>query len=260
MKTKKPFPSLVALAVLLLLAWSCGGDGFEIVGPLDETEDGPDILTGSVKLENVENHSAVRVELVDIQTSLLTGADGEFTLPENLAEGEWTIRASYPYFTPDDQKFVVQNGTPSQSLDAMELPQRVRFSVHTDKENYVIGETVEIRLFSHNVTEEALTLSSPTSPISAVAVRKDGETILGGLLPGSDEVPESVVLEPGDVDQRTFYWPLDNAELGAGELEIYAVLTDGDNFPDYFTANTATVQQFNESLFSKLDPAVITIE
>jgi hypothetical protein len=262
MVRKTLFPIIAAMiAATMLLIGSCTGDGFEIVGPLDEAGDVPEILTGSVQLENMEDHASVRVELEEIETSILTEDDGTFTLPENLAEGEWTVQASYPYFSTAEQTFVIQNGTPSQSLNPMELTQIVKFNVFTDKTSYALGEAVEITLFIQNVSEDqTVTLSSPTTPQTVVAVRQENETILGGLTPGSDPIPESLELAPGDFDERSFYWPLDDAKIGTGEFEIFALVTDPDNYPNYFSTDDEMLSQFNESLFTKLIPAVITIE
>lgn len=248
---KKIIPILIF--ALLIIFSACDDDGID-------NESAPDILTGIVQLENMANHSGVRVELVEISTSLLTDMDGTYHLPENLAEGEWTLQASYPFFSLRTETFVMQSGAPADEIEPMKLSQRVHFYVSTDRENYGIGETVEITLDVLNMEDEAVTLSSLTSPQAAFAVRKDDVTVVGALLPGLGEESQSVTIEPGDEFQTTLSWVLDNNSLEPGEYHIYAVLSDNENYPNYFNPDEDLMTQFNESLFSKLVPAVVNIQ
>lgn len=250
---------ITALFGLLLLV-SCGEGGLDIVSPLDGEGEAPDILTGEVVLENMNDHAGVRIELMEIETSLLSNEDGSFILPENLAEGEWTITASYPFFSQTSQKFVIQNGMPSDELESMEMHQQIRFTVLTDKESYFVGETIEITLMVENLVSETITLASETSPQAALALRKDGATLMGSLLPGEGESPEGMTLDEGETRFIEASFPLSNAQLVPGVYDLYGVLADGTNYPLYFTSDEEPLDSLNETLFAKLTPTSLVIQ
>ena len=251
---------LIYLAIFaLLFAVACGEDGFDIVGPLDSEDAAPDILTGEVVLENMNDHAGVRVELLEIETSLLTNGDGSFILPENLAEGEWTLAASYPFFSSVNQAFVVQNGLPADDLDRMDMRQQVRFTVSCDKAAYAVGETVSILLFIENLTEQTISLSSETGPQTAFAIRQQGQTLIGGLYPGTEQGSVSISIEANGYATYETTWVPENAQLMSGEYELYGIVADQLNYPAYFTPEVGQINPLNESLFTKLVPAVFTI-
>lgn len=253
-----PYRIIITLLVVLVLAFGCDGD-FDLVGPLETEDQAPDILTGEVVLENMEDHAGVRVELQEISTSLITQDSGEFVLPENLAEGDWTIQTSYPYFLSASQSFTVQNGMPADELLPMQMEQQILFSLISDTPEYYLGETVTFRLLVENLTDQTVTLSSLTSPQIALAVRFEGETILGDLLPGDQEEGRSMILNPFETIELGMSWPLDDPEVTSGKYQVFGVVTDDVNYPLYFSKDEELVDQFNETLYEKLDPANITI-
>lgn len=249
--------AILVLAALALFA-NCSGD-LDTFSALDSAGDAPDILTGSVRLENMENHSGVRVELTEISTSLVTDDGGAFILPENLAEGEWTVKTSYPYFSDSSQTFTVKNGKPEKELQTIQMQQKIRFDVVTDKFEYLVGETVHITMTAHNLSDEDITLSSTLSPQVALAVVKEEMILVGDLLPGDLEEAESITIEPAIPQVFEISWMLDDVKMESGSYEIYSVITDNVNFPSYFSHDTTLLEQFNYTLFEKLSPAIIAV-
>ncbi len=255
------FTVIAAMLGLLALALSgCGDDGMDIAAIAGGSENPPDVLQGQVLLQNMDHHGAIRIELKEIDLSLLTDDEGVYSLPNEIAEGQWTVRASYPFFSAQEQSFTMVNGVPESDLKTMELNQEVMFDVEPEKLIYTYGETVTINLHVTNVVDYEVTLSSLTSPMTAFAVRHEGVTVVGGLFPGQGAEPQSVTLAPGETQDFALNWIIDNPELGAGEFQIYALLTVSETFPDYFTPDSETAAELNESLFDKLVPATITIQ
>ena len=249
----------ILLLSLMILFIGCGDeDGIGAVFT-EDTQEPPDVLQGQVILENMSDHSSIRIELKEIELSLLTDAEGSYSLPGEIAEGEWTLRASYPFFSAMEQNFVVVNGTPESDLETMELVQEVVFDVVPEKLFYTYGDTVIITLYARNMTTQEVTLSSQTSPMTAFAVRHEGVTVVGGLFPGQGAEPQSVTLGPGELQEFTMSWTIDNPELDPGEYQIYALLTTSVTHPDYFKTDSDLAEELNESLYAKLVPATISL-
>jgi len=249
---------LITVFLFTLLLFGCGGD-METFEPFSEDGEAPEILTGNVDLENMEDHAGVRIELLEINTSLVTDENGAFILPELLAEGEWTISSTYPFFSSAQQVFIVQNGLPSNKLETMKMEQQVAFNISTNKQEYMAGDVVEITLETINISDEPITLSSTSSPQVALAVRKDGVTVMGNLLPGDELTPCEITIDPEEPTITEISWTIDDLKFEHGEYEIFAILTDNVNYPFYFNPEENLGMEFNESLFQKLLPAIILI-
>jgi hypothetical protein len=250
--------TVAAMALAALFFTGCGSDN--IVG-FDEPADqgsAPEVK-GTAHLENMENHSGISVEMADLKVNLVTDESGKFSLMAEIADGTWTLRAVYPYFYAVEQEFTIVNGLLDSALEAMTLRQKIVFNVYVDKLTYTYGETVFITLEALNVTNDAVTLSSLSSPMDAYAVRFEDQTVVGGLFPGQGSAPQETTLAPGEV--RTFEqtWTIDNYDLPPGEYQVYAALTNSAQYPNYFSAESELAAQFNESLYSKLTPATITL-
>jgi hypothetical protein len=260
-KNVKRLTAILLLILLVALPLGCGDDGVGIDVGFDEADDdnAPDEAQGQAVLENMQDHSGISITLEEIGINLVTDANGEFSLIAELAEGEWTLSASYPFFTSDEQAFTVVKGRPDGDLREMTLEQLVIFDVLPERQVYYHGETVLVSLEATNVTSEELTLESLTSPMASLAVRHDGETVVGGLFPGLGSEPQSVVLQPYETLSFSLSWTIDNYDLAPGEYQIYAVLTDSGHYPDYFTPDSELAAELNGSLYDKLTPATITL-
>jgi len=229
------------------------------IGGNDGGNSAPDILTGQAFLENQEEYSGVQVELVDLALSLVTDSKGNFVLPDNMTEGQWTINASYPFFKSTSETFSVTGGLPEDKLEPLNLTQLVRFTVTCDKENYTQGETVNILLIAQNLTAEKVILASLTSPQIAFAVLKDGIIVYGDLLPGSDSTHSQVVLEPSESKVFEASWMINDATLTSGKYEIYGVVTTSQTHPNYFNPDSELKSKFNSTIYKKLTPSSIEI-
>jgi len=257
----RPWIFLIVAMVGLLFLPACGDDGVGLDVGFDEGEtgeNGPPEVQGYASLENMQNHAGISIKLLEIDISLVTDDSGQFSLISELADGEWTISASYPFFTEDKQSLTIVNGRPENDLQSMSLYQQIIFNVVPDKLEYTYGETVFITLEALNITNEPLTLLSGTSPMAAYAVRHEGQTVVGGLYPGQGAEPQEVELLPEEIQSFTMSWTIDNYELGPGEYQIYAILTNSGQYPEYFSADAGS-SELNESLFSKLIPVTVTL-
>ncbi len=252
---------LILLALTLAMVVAGCGDHNKLVSPFnDRTSAPPDVLQGQALLENMDNHRDVRVEMEEIKLSLLTDDAGSFALPNEIADGEWTLKASYPYFASVEEKFTIINGMPDADLKPMKLGQLVAFEVQPERSFYTYGETVNITLRVTNVTNAELTISSATSPMTAFAVRHDDQTVVGGLFPGSGVEPQSVTLHAFEVQTFQLNWIIDNPDLQPGQYQIYALLCVSADYPDYYIQDTGGGSELNDSLYAKLTPAEITID
>jgi len=254
------FGCLAITFAIALVAAGCGGKGLGLANPFGSSGgQGSSSAEGQAHLQNEQNHAGITVTIVEINVSLITNTEGVYSLVNQLADGDWTLRAVYPYFSAQEQSFTVINGVLENSLQTMLLPEKIAFTVTTDKTSYTYGETVFVTLEAVNVTSDPVTIDSMTSPLEAFAVRFNGQTVAGGLFPGQNSEPEQVTLEPGVPQQSQWSWTIDNPDLAAGEYQIYGILTNSGQYPDYFDPNSDLAAQFNDSLFTKFTPATITL-
>ncbi len=257
--TSRAWPLLLVF-VLMAVVCGCGDEG-SVVSPFSDADvSTPDELQGQALLENMSHHGGIRVELEQIKLSLITDDAGAYSLPSEIADGEWTLKATYPYFMSVEEKFTIVNGIPESEIETMELGQQIVFDVTPERLIYTYGETVNIMVSVRNVGFEATTISSATSPMTAFAVRRDGETVVGGLFPGAGAEPQSVTLQPGEVQTFELNWIIDNPDLDVGDYQIYGILCASADYPDYFSQESSTAAELNESLYKKLTPATITIQ
>jgi len=219
----------------------------------------PSVLTGRAILEKENNFAGIKVEMVDLNLSMITDSDGYFVLPENMTEGEWTISGAYPYFNSASGKFAVTNGLPEGDLPVLKLKKLVEFDVSCDKKSYALGETVYITLVAENVSDSDVTLASPTSPQTTFAVRYGNTVVAGSLLSGTEPQPSYVTLAPHEPVEFEMSWTLDDSSLFPGVYDVYAIVTTSQTHQAYFDPDPEAMAKFNSTLFDKLTPAKIKI-
>ena len=105
--------ALLIIAILAaLLSFSCDDGAFSPFGSMggDDDDNPPnDKLKGVVHLQNMDEHSFVNVELVDIATSLLTDNQGSFTIKEIGKKDLQRKKLSKGYFDIGNQHFHQKN-------------------------------------------------------------------------------------------------------------------------------------------------------
>ncbi|MBZ0273090.1 hypothetical protein K8I61_13715 [bacterium] len=252
---------LVALAVAALFAACTDELGNKLSGfDVDEaSEEARDILTGRARLSGETDHNDIRVELPDAGFSMFTDKSGNFQLPRDLSDGEWTIVANYPFFHSVTRRFNVVRGVPESPLATIELPRAIAFGISTNGTFFGYGSTVVITLAATNVSTNPVIIASTRRPIAAFAVRRNGETVAGGLFPGYDALdPVEIEFAPGDTQYFQMRWKIDNPDITSGYYDIYAALASDVTHPSYFSED-AEDAAFNESLFAKLSPVTIRV-
>jgi len=167
---------------------------------------------------------------------------------------------SYPFFHTAEQTFSVSRGLPKEPLDDMLLSPAVQFTVTTNGTFFSRGSIVVITLAAENVSTKPALLSSTTGPMAAFSIRRDGESMAGGLFPGEDQTQVDVTLDPGETKYFELRWEIKETDIVSGQYEIFAVLTTNGTHPEYFDPSGEPSLEFNESLYDKLNPAGIRID
>jgi hypothetical protein len=254
--------TVIGMAALIALG-SCSDElgnklsGFDTDNPAQSVND---ILTGKAYLDYQTDHSFIRVDLPDAGFSMLTNEEGTFELPKDLSEGDWTIRAQYPYYHTVTETFSVSRGVPEKQLTDMDLERAVKFTLTTNGSYFKRGSTVIMTLAAENDSEKEIILSSTTSPMAAYSVRYNGTVVAGGLYPGDEDEPQTLTLEPGDTRYFELRWKIEDPNLISGDYEIFAVLTTNGTHPEYFDDSEDASTKFNDSLYEKLRPTEIRID
>ena len=78
-----------------------------------------------VRLENQLEHSGIMVQIVELDTLVVTDSTGAFNF-ENLPDGNYTLDARYPYFASGRDSVVVKNGEIEGPVH-LELEQQLQF-------------------------------------------------------------------------------------------------------------------------------------
>ena len=256
---------LIALAGLMFLVFfaACTDEMGDALSGFDDEDDSSvkhDILTGRVVLEDADEFDMIRVELTDVGVSMLTDADGYFQLPKDLSDGDWTLEASYPYYHASEKSFRIVKGVPESRLDTITLSRSVDFTATTNGNAFRPGSVVQITLAAENVSTKDATLSSDFQPPETFAVMYKGQVVYGDLYPGTSGDPSTLTLSPGDTVYYKMQWEINDGALLTGDYLIYAIVTTGGTHPDYFDASSDDSDLFNQSLYSKITPAVVTLE
>ena len=251
---------------------------------------------GRVKLENQVDHAAVKISWLrnDNEIDYLpTDSLGYYVIPQ-LEDGEWIIRAEYPYYAWQSDTIVVTNGKPQHMLKTLFLTQQLAFEVILPKTEYSIYDTLWIEFKATNLTDKILLIRSFSYPIHQVgyAITENeepfviestlsegfvwGYTFLSAGVPATDHrvfQPGETIIEPfrNDFLDKMYIDLKELYELGAiqqGKMyQIYAGYIADRTYPwEYFTSLYAHITSkrkhlklFNYSLYKKLTPFYITI-
>lgn len=252
---------------------------------------------GRVKLENQVDHAAVMISWFrdDNKADYVpTDSLGYYVLPI-FADGEWIVKAEYPYYAWQSDTIVVTNGKPQRMLKTLFLTQQLAFEVILDRIEYSINDTLWIQFKATNLTDETLLIRSLTQPIHEVgyAITENDEPLIiesstfpegfvwgytfqSAGLPALDErilQPGETILEPYRdsihdlmyIDLKALY---DFGVIQKGKTyQIFAGYIGDRTYPwQYFTslnlhiiAPVKHLELFNYSLYKKLTPVSITL-
>lgn len=248
---------LIALFIFLLLLGILLATSSCENSPLNDV-DTPSRLQGRVLLQNQADHYGVKIDLImeGSEISLITAEDGTYTIPPELNPGTWTITAEFPFFAQADTEIEIKNGLPVADPEEMILPQQIRFQVFTDQSQYFFNESVVIDLMVSNDSDQEITLSSDTSPIMAYAIVKDGEILVGSLMPGNGKTPDEIIIPAGGMEAFQAEWSTEATTLEPGIYEVYAILAASASYPDFFRPDAV---ELNHTLFDKLIPVEIEL-
>jgi len=226
-----------------------------------------------VYLEGQEDHSWITVRVVEADTFVFTASDGSYVLPP-LGDGTWTLRASYPWYSTEEQRVVIEEGAVSQPIADMTLRREIVFEVQTDRASYRLGEKVQITLISKNLTGQAITLESVSASMDCYVVLRDREVIRGQLGPGPADMVDRREFRPWGADTTRRYWNTRaHPPPGPGEYKIYACLApdlrivnqDTTYYGYYFYRygrhpSLGVPATITESLFPKIASVTIKIQ
>ena len=137
---------------------------------------------GRVVLENQDDHAAVMISWFrndDKEDYLPTDKLGYYVIPQ-LADGEWVVKAEYPYYAWQSDTIVVTNGKPQRMLKTLFLTQQLAFEVILDRIKYSVNDTLWIQFKATNLTDETLFIGSLNYPIHSIgyAITKNGKPLI----------------------------------------------------------------------------------
>ena len=125
----------VAVCLALLFLWSCQ----RIFSPDEkDNDDEPNAEKNYIHLQNQTDHSGVLIKVIEADAIAVTDSFGFFILP-NVANGEYTLQAKYPFFKIVEQKVEIADSV-LQTKVQLELEQQIQFWVEPAETTFSISE------------------------------------------------------------------------------------------------------------------------
>ncbi len=243
-------------------------------------------LQTRVTLENQSEHSGIMVELLELDTFAVTDSTGKFIL-QNIPDGEYTMRAGYPYFSFAETKVLVQNGIIQTPVN-MELKQLLQFWVEPSETTLSALDlsTLTAYLFVKNITDTIVTIGGYSSPEIFVAFEPQGfdwpldsvpnlcERRHGTFVNGDLTVAPGYSFLPSVTKSFQRQIPMDWGDscFQRGTYLLFLGYTDLSRFPRYFDSGRylwndsdprqPVYEQMNKSLYKKqklFRPATILV-
>ena len=143
---------LTAIAAAAV-AGGCGdsnGDG----------EKGTYELAGTAVFSDKQDHSGIKIRIIENSSVVTTAADGSFTLPE-LSDGDWTLKAGRDFYSTLTARLRVRGGLLMEPIGELVLNPSFFLYIRTDSLRYThLSDSVGIWLVLKNDDVEQLDLFS----------------------------------------------------------------------------------------------------
>jgi hypothetical protein len=201
-----------------------------------------------VTLQNQTEHSGIMVELVELDTFTVTDSTGAF-LFKDVANGEYTLKAGYPYFAFASTTITVQGSSIQTPVD-LELQQLLQFWVEPHEITLSIDSlsTIEIILYVENITDSIVSIGGYTLPEFFNALEPQGfnwplinypefcQRVYGTFVNGDIPYPPGGFIPPNTVTSFNVSLWINNIYgcLLVGDYLLFMAYTDLSRFPKYF--------------------------
>lgn len=240
-----------------------------------------------ITLQNQSDHFGILVKLIELDTLTITDSTGMFSF-ENLADGEYTLTAGYPYFSPVQDSIKVVGGTIQTPVN-IELQQQLQFWIEPPETTISLSNSslFFFRQFAVNITDTIVNVGGYSGPPDFKAYNPQGFN--WPFIPNPDSTINFCQFRYGtfrrgyttDAPQFTFM-PGDTIIGGissrfntdcflTGTYLFFSAVTDLSRYPEYFdpdfflnTGDPLKViyLQMNRSVFRKnelFSPATIYV-
>jgi hypothetical protein len=219
-------------------------------GSVVEKQSGAPISEVGVKAikNQVSDTTGIMVELIESNTFTITDSIGSF-LFKDIADGEYTLRAGYPYFAFAECSVMVQNGSIQTPVD-LELQQLLQFWVEPQEITLSIDSlsTIGIILYVENLTDSVVSFGGYDLPEIFVALEPQSfnwpvinypefcHRVYGTFVNSDLPAAPGYFFPPNTVTSFYMSWLMDNPYgcLLVGDYLLFAAYTDLSRFPKYF--------------------------
>ncbi len=250
-----------------------------------------DTISLKVLLQKQTDHSGIMVNIVELDTFLVTDSSGRFILNNFDADGYYTLSAKYPYFKTEEMSVQFQDGKIITPVN-LELQQLLQFWIEPaettlsmdDGGNPNVFSFGEFRLWDVNISDEPVTVWGGYLPIYLRAiVPQDNEW---PYVPNPDSLPNFCYLEynwfgandadfvfiftlqPHDTSYTYIRYYGSIVCFQEGLYALYSAISDLAHYPEYFDPGYVfyggdrkhLYEKMNRSLFKKLElfkPALV---
>lgn len=208
--------SLLALSIASFICLACDDGNNPVV---QEPPTGiPQPLSGTITLENQDDHSGITVilALAGVDTLLFfTPVDGSYTFP-TLADGAWRFILNYQYYLAVEDTIRIVEGRATRFTGDRTLRQGLQLQAMADRTTCTAGDTVRVSLITRNVSSETLGIGF-TPPGSYYLVRHEERTIAFSEPHGVAAIHFWRSFNPGEADTVTgIRWFRDQQSGGWG--------------------------------------------
>ena len=245
-----------------------------------------------VHLQNQIEHSGIMVRLIELDKFVITDSNGHFEF-NTLPDGNYTIEAKYPYFSPEKKTIQVQYGK-VQTEVSLELKQQLQFWIQPPETTVSMGNLGSpyafslsgFRQYRVNLTDVPVTVGTYVEPQEFLVLVPQG--FEWPYIANPDSLPDYCYREYGwmggndlIIDAMHTFQPEDTTSFRivnntivehkecfrAGDYFIYSAVSDLGHYPQYFdpvyvlyTPNQPLYYEMNRSVTKKRNlfrPAII---
>jgi len=107
---------------------------------------------GYAILQNQIEHSGIAIEIIELDTFIITGETGHYDLGF-LKEGEYSLNFVFPYYKNEKQKIRITHGRLDIPIPDIELQQLLYYSIYVDDSVLRPGDTIHYLVEVTNQSE-----------------------------------------------------------------------------------------------------------
>jgi len=227
---------------------------------------------GYAILQNQIEHSGIAIEIIELDTFIITGETGHYDLGF-LKEGEYSLNFVFPYYKNEKQKIRITHGRLDIPIPDIELQQLLYFSIYVDDTVLRLGDTIRCAAEVTNKSDIPVpiwwfsyppwqTVCYDDSSLVAFSFAGYCVMVYDTLFPGETYIRGGAIFIGGE---RLLDWGVDTPYKGivavTNGIRTYKIFSELDTtWTIYLPLYDRIASKMSEYVYKKLPKVFIRIE